>query len=73
MIKVTTLVENTSISTDYAHKHGLCLYIETTNHKILFDLGSNGLFLENAKKLGVNIAEIDTVIISTDMLIMVVH
>ncbi len=64
MIKVTTLVENTSISLDYAHKHGLCLYIETSNHKILFDLGSNGLFLENAKKLGVNVAEIDTVIIS---------
>ena len=64
MIKVTTLVENTSISSDYAHKHGLCLYIETSNHKILSDLGSNGLFLENAKKLGVNIAEIDTVIIS---------
>lgn len=64
MIKVITLVENTSISPDYLHKHGLSLYIETSNHKILFDLGSNGLFLENAKKLGVNIAEIDTVIIS---------
>lgn len=64
MIKVITLVENTSTSSDYVHKHGLCLYIETSNHKILFDLGSNGLFLENAKKLGVNVAGIDTVIIS---------
>ncbi len=64
MIKVITLVENTSTSSDYVHKHGLCLYVETVKHKILFDLGSNGLFLENAKKLGVNIAEIDTVIIS---------
>ncbi len=64
MIKVITLVENTSISPDYASKHGLCLYIETSNHKIVFDLGPDGLFLENAKKLGVNIDEIDTVIIS---------
>ena len=64
MIKVTTLVENTSISPEFRHKHGLCLYIETLKHRILFDLGSNGLFLENAKKLGVDIAQIDTVIIS---------
>ena len=42
----------------------MCLYIETSKHKVLFDLGSNGLFLENAKKLGVDIAQIDTVIIS---------
>lgn len=59
-----TLVENTSVSSDYKHKHGMCFYIETDRHKILFDLGKNGLFLENAKKMGVNISEIDIVIIS---------
>ncbi len=64
MIKVTTLVENTSVSPEYSHKHGLCLYIETSKHKVLFDLGSNRLFLENAKKLDVDVAQIDTVIIS---------
>ncbi len=63
-MKVKVLVENTSISSKYKSKHGLCLYIQTSNHKILFDLGSNGLFLENARKIGVNIAEIDTVVIS---------
>ena len=47
MIKITTLVENTSFSPEYNSKHGLSLYIETVNHKILFDLGSNGLFIEN--------------------------
>ncbi|WP_404989192.1 MBL fold metallo-hydrolase [Clostridium culturomicium] len=59
-----TLVENTSVSSDYKHKHGMCFYIETDSHKILFDLGKNGLFLENAEKMGVNISEIDIVIIS---------
>lgn len=59
-----TLVENTSVSSDYKNKHGICFYIETDNHKILFDLGKNGLFLENAKKMGIDILDIDTVIIS---------
>lgn len=59
-----TLVENNSISTDLKNKHGICFYIETNNHKILFDLGKDGLFLENAKKMNVNISEIDIVVIS---------
>lgn len=61
---IKTLVENTSISKDFDSEHGLSLYIETTNHKILFDTGASGLFYENAKKLNVNIAEIDYLIIS---------
>ena len=63
-MKVKVLVENTSISSKYKSKHGLCIYIQTAKHKILFDLGPNGLFLENARKIGVDIAEIDTVVIS---------
>lgn len=63
-MKVIALVENTSISKDYKSKHGLCLYIETKKHKLLFDLGPNSLFLENAVKLGVDITDIDSVIIS---------
>ncbi len=63
-MKVKVLVENTSVSSKYKSKHGLCLYIQTAKHKILFDLGPNGLFLENARKMGINIAEVDTVVIS---------
>ena len=63
-MKVKVLVENTSVSSKIKSKHGLCLYIQTAKHKILFDLGPNGLFLENARKMGVNIADIDTVVIS---------
>ncbi|MGL5378547.1 MBL fold metallo-hydrolase [Clostridium sp.] len=59
-----TLVENKSVSSDFKNKHGICFYIETNNHKILFDLGKNGLFLENANKMGIDISDIDTVIIS---------
>ena len=63
-MKVKVLVENTSVSSKYKSKHGLCLYIQTAKHRILFDLGANGLFLENAHKMGLNIADIDTVVIS---------
>lgn len=31
-----TLVENTSVSSEYKAKHGICFYIETGEHKILF-------------------------------------
>ncbi len=38
--------KNTSLSEDFKSEHGLSLYIEAINHKILFDVGASGLFLE---------------------------
>lgn len=61
---IKTLVENTSISKDFGNEHGLSLYIETKNHKILFDVGASELFFQNAKKLDVNIADVDFLVIS---------
>lgn len=64
MVRIVTLVENTTSATNYQCKHGLCLYIETVKHKILFDLGQDNLFVENARKMNIDISEIDIVIIS---------
>jgi len=64
MLKIVPLVENTTASPEYRCKHGLCLYIQTEKHKILFDLGQDDLFIENARKLDVNLSDIDTVVIS---------
>ena len=64
MFKIITLVENTTLSKDYHSKHGLCFYIETKKHKMLFDLGKDNLFIQNAKKMNIDITKIDTVIIS---------
>lgn len=61
---IKTLVENTSISPEFDNRHGLSFYLETGNHKILFDLGQDELFLENAKKMDVDIQKVDTVILS---------
>ncbi len=63
-MKVIVLSENTAGKNGCGTEHGLCLYIETASHRLLFDTGASGLFLENAKKLGVDIASVDTVILS---------
>jgi len=63
-MKVITLFENRTISKQYKCKHGLSLYIETSNHKILFDTGTDQSFAYNAYKLGVNLEDIDIVVIS---------
>lgn len=62
LIKV--LIENTAISKDFGCEHGLSLYIETGDRKILFDVGASELFLENAKKLGVDVSDVDYLVIS---------
>ncbi len=63
-MNIATLVENTTVAPEYKPAHGLCLYIATKRHKLLFDLGPGALFLENAAKLGVDVAAVDTVILS---------
>ncbi|MFP4697309.1 MAG: MBL fold metallo-hydrolase [Eubacteriales bacterium] len=61
---IKTLVENTSISEEFKNEHGLSLYIKTKNYQLLFDVGKSNLFIENANKLGIDLSEIDAVIIS---------
>lgn len=62
--KIIVLLENTTESSKLKCKHGLSLYAETENHKILFDMGPDALFLKNAEAIGVNIADIDVAVIS---------
>ncbi len=62
-MKITALVENTT-ACNLETAHGLSLYIETPNHRILFDVGPNETLFNNATALNINLAEVDTVIIS---------
>jgi len=61
---IKTLAENTALTEEYACEHGLSLYIETENHKLLFDTGQSDLFIRNAKTMGVDLSQVDTVVIS---------
>ena len=62
LIKV--LIENSSLSPELGSEHGLSVYLETGGQKILFDVGASELFFENAKKMKVNIADVDFLAIS---------
>ena len=63
-MKIVTLLENTACREGLCAAHGLSLYIETPRHKILFDMGPNGDFLANAQALGVDLAAVDTAVLS---------
>ncbi|MFA6850390.1 MAG: MBL fold metallo-hydrolase, partial [Selenomonadaceae bacterium] len=62
LIKI--LVENTAEMDCIKAVHGLSVYIETSQHKILFDLGPDDFFERNAKRLEVNLQAVDIVVIS---------
>ena len=63
-MRIISLVENTSVNDAIKAEHGLSLYIESKNYKILFDMGQTDLFLKNAKKLGVDLSQVDIAILS---------
>lgn len=63
-MKLRMLIENESEKIDLHKEHGISLYIETDGRKILFDTGASGAFIANAQKMGVDIEDIDKVIIS---------
>ena len=63
-MKIVTLLENGTIDKRLKNSHGLCIYIEHKEHKILFDLGPNNNFFLNAEVLGIDLSEVDMVIIS---------
>ncbi len=66
-MKITVLAENSicqNNSKAVKPEHGLSLYIEYRDKKILFDVGQSDLFIKNAVKLGVDLSLIDYVFIS---------
>ena len=64
IMKLYTLMENTTCRDDLACEHGLSLYMETGTHKILFDTGKTGAFADNAKKMGVDLCQVDLCVLS---------
>ena len=63
-MKIICLVENTTSDKNIKCEHGLSLYIETNDVKILFDMGQSELFAENAEALGVDLANVDIAVLS---------
>jgi 7,8-dihydropterin-6-yl-methyl-4-(beta-D-ribofuranosyl)aminobenzene 5'-phosphate synthase len=63
-MKVMILSENRTNYPEYLAEHGLSVYIETADRKLLFDLGASDIFLQNAKRIKINLEKVDTVVIS---------
>ena len=63
-MKIVTLVENTFGHEDCIAEHGLSIYIETENHKLLLDTGQTDAVVKNAEALGIDLSAVDTVILS---------
>lgn len=62
-MKITPLVENTT-QCELKAGAGLSLYIQTQRHTLLFDVGPDKTLFENARKRSIDLAKVDTVILS---------
>lgn len=64
-MNVTILVDNTALfDRMFTAEHGFSAYIEASGNRILFDTGYSGAFLENAGKMGIDLLDLDYIVIS---------
>ena len=63
-MRIYTLIENLVYKKGLVAEHGLSLLIDTGNKKILFDTGQSGNFIANARRMHINLEEVDAVVIS---------
>ena len=63
-MKIVTLIEITACRADLCHEHGLSLYIETGDKKILFDAGQSDGFAANAEAMGIDLSQVDFAVLS---------
>lgn len=62
-MKISCLVDNCALP-GFGAEHGLSLWIEACGKKLLFDSGADGLFLENAARLGIDVGQADFAVLS---------
>ncbi|MGM9537340.1 MAG: MBL fold metallo-hydrolase [Candidatus Onthomonas sp.] len=63
-MKVHVLMEDTACREGICAEHGLSLYLETDRHRLLFDAGQSGRFADNARRMGVALADVDLAVLS---------
>ncbi len=63
-MQIVTLIENMVYDQGLTAEHGLSLYLESGNKKIVFDTGQTGNFVNNAVRLGVDISTVTDLVIS---------
>ena len=63
-IKISFLVENKTDNPGIIAEHGLSIYIETPERRILFDAGATDILAHNAERMGIDLAEADLAVVS---------
>lgn len=63
-MKIINLIENTEGAAGCVYEHGLSFYVETPGHKILLDAGASDKILANAEALGIDLTQVDTLVLS---------
>jgi 7,8-dihydropterin-6-yl-methyl-4-(beta-D-ribofuranosyl)aminobenzene 5'-phosphate synthase len=63
-IVVTVLVENSVHSRGLMAEHGLAFHLQVGSSSMLFDTGQSGLLVQNAPRLGINLAGLHAVALS---------
>ncbi|MDO4478583.1 MAG: MBL fold metallo-hydrolase [Lachnospiraceae bacterium] len=61
---VKILMENTTNDPALHAEHGLSVYIESQGHKLMVDTGASDLTWENAKAMGVDVSQVERLLIS---------
>ena len=61
---VTVLVDDVCSRRGLRGEHGLSLLVEHGESRLLYDVGQSGLFLENARARGMDLATVDAVVLS---------
>ncbi len=63
-IRFSFLMENRAGDAGIVAEHGLSIYIEADGMRLLFDAGASDLFIGNAKRMGVELADVDAAVVS---------
>ncbi|HHX78297.1 MAG TPA: MBL fold metallo-hydrolase [Acholeplasmataceae bacterium] len=61
---IKCLTDNIAYKESFLSEHGLSIYFEVNNKKILFDTGATDVFIKNSKQLKVELKDVDFLIIS---------
>lgn len=63
-ITITVLIEDSASTAGLHNEHGLALHIDAGSCQILFDTGQSGAVVANADKLGINLKNLNALVLS---------